>query len=187
MEEIWKNVVGYKGLYQVSNRGRVKSVPRVVTYKNGTIQHRNGMVLSLPVHSCGYNRIILSKNANKVSLYVHRIVALAFIRNPENKSQVNHKNGIKTDNRVENLEWATCSENHYHSFKNGLNKGCTGWRGEKNARSVPVVQYSCNGGLIEEYPSMSDASRATGINPGNIYRSCNKDNAFAGGFKWEYF
>jgi hypothetical protein len=100
MEEIWKDVVGYEGLYQVSNLGNIFSL-------------QSKRLMKKNVNNRGYERVTLK--GKQVSL--HRIVCIAFIKNEENKLVVNHKNGIKTDNNINNLEWATCRENsmHYHS------------------------------------------------------------------------
>lgn len=106
MEEIWKAVNEYDGLYIVSNYGNVKSLRRNI------ILH--------PTNDDGYLKVKLQFNRKTKSVRVHRIVALAFIPNPENKAQVNHINGIKSDNRVENLEWSTNRENILHARKNGL-------------------------------------------------------------------
>ncbi len=120
MIEIWKDIEGYEGLYQVSNLGRVKSLPK---------QHRYGSK-SERILQCGktkkqklaidYPSVILCKNGTYKSIRIHRLVALHFIENPENKESVNHINGIKNDNRVENLEWASPSEQNYHMYKFGL-------------------------------------------------------------------
>ena len=109
MKEIWKEIIGYEGLYSVSNTGLVK---RVTTNK---IKYPS-------LNSWGYKVVSLSKSNTKLkTVLVHRLVAIHFIDNPENKKQVNHIDGIKTNNNVSNLEWKTRHENMTHAFKTGLN------------------------------------------------------------------
>ena len=118
--EYWKDVVGYEGLYQVSNLGRVKSLERTIqrTTNKQKIKER---ILSQGLSTTGYKKVVLYKNKNRKNKKVHRLVAEAFIPNTENKRTVNHKNGIKTDNKFSNLEWATYSENMKHAYSNNLN------------------------------------------------------------------
>lgn len=110
--EIWKDVVGYEGLYRISNLGRVRSIVR-----GGRINR----ILSQTTHRQGYKEIKLSKNGTCKSFLVHRLVAEAFIPNPFYKETVNHKDGNKSNNNVQNLEWATIGENIRHAYKTGLN------------------------------------------------------------------
>lgn len=107
MKEVWKDIDGYNGDYKVSNLGRVKS------FKKDKI---NGIVMKQDNARLGYKRICLCLENVKKNFFIHRLVAKAFIDNPYNKPQVNHKNGKPSDNRVENLEWCTASENHLHSY-----------------------------------------------------------------------
>jgi hypothetical protein len=120
--EVWKDVNGFEGLYQVSNLGRVKSLERFVVNWAGTNSLRKQKFLSIRKSKLGYLDVKLCKDSIKYPLRVHRLVAMAFIPNTDKKTQVNHINGIKTDNRVENLEWVTGSENKIHAFRTGLQK-----------------------------------------------------------------
>lgn len=121
MSEIWKDVVGYEGLYMVSSLGRIKSIGRTVMRKDGREQYVKERIIKPYCNKAnGYCICSLSKNGKSIRPYIHIIVAKTFLDNPEQKEQVNHINGIKTDNRVENLEWVTQSENMRHAFDTGL-------------------------------------------------------------------
>lgn len=122
MEEIWKDIEGYEGLYQVSNFGRVKSL-NIIKFNQFSSYKHKGRVLKLQLNKqTGYMYVNLSKLKSYKTTSIHRLVAKAFIPNPENKSQVNHKDGNKFNNYVENLEWCTQIENSFHAYQNGLNK-----------------------------------------------------------------
>jgi hypothetical protein len=116
-DEIWRNVKEHMGTYQVSNFGRVRSLDKILKNKNG-YRKRKGKLLK-PVLYHGYEKVCLIRKLT----FVHRIVANSFLIKPMGENiVVNHKNGIKTDNRIENLEWCTQSENVKHSYRNGLQK-----------------------------------------------------------------
>jgi len=132
--EIWKNIKGYKGLYKVSNYGRVKNIKLFKHYrisKNNTMtidyqsvhkhkQFRQNKILKYGIHELGYLYYYLSNNGTSEKIYMHRLVAQHFIPNLDNKLEVNHKDGNKQNNYVSNLEWCTRFENNKHAFENGL-------------------------------------------------------------------
>lgn len=149
------------GLYQVSNLGNVRSIDRYVKHRNG-ITFYKGKILKACV-SDRYSRVVLSKNGERKDYNVHRLVAQAFINNPKNLPAVNHKNEIKTDNRVENLEWVTHKENSEYS-------GCI--EKANNATKKPVIQLTLDGEFVSEYESMSDAETKTGISRISISLCC---------------
>jgi hypothetical protein len=115
--EIWKDITGYEGYFQVSNLGNFRSLDRIIKYRNSGTRLYPGKPLLKETTLDGYQRIVLMKEAIKRRFMCHRLVAQEFIPNPEGKPFINHINGNKSDNRVENLEWCTQSENELHSFR----------------------------------------------------------------------
>ena len=120
MEEVWKDVVGYEGFYKISNKGNIKSLDRYITQSNGFRYLCKGKNLTPHKEKNGYLRVGIAIDLKRKPKSIHRLVAEAFIPNPENKPTVNHENGIKTDNRVENLTWMTNQEQTGHSISEGL-------------------------------------------------------------------
>lgn len=176
-KEIWRDVQGYEGLYQVSNLGRVKSLDRV----DSANRCRKGRIMNLQ-NNKGYMMIRLSKNNIRGCSSVHRLVALAFINNPQCKPEINHIDGNKGNNNVENLEWVTSSENQIHAFKIGL-QNKTDYKNDK--KSKPVIQIK-NGDVIKEFPSAMEVERITGFPQGNISNCCRGRQKTAYGYKWQY-
>lgn len=170
--EIWKDIKGYEGYYQVSNLGRVKSLNTRLKYRYG-YRTRKGRILKPSISHKGYFKITLSKNNKSRNATIHRTVAQAFIPNPENKPCTNHKNGIKTDNRVENLEWCTISENTQHAYDTGL-KVTSEKLKEINRIRVSKRVINIRSGKC--YRSLKEASEDTGITY-DILRYNLRDNA----------
>ena len=177
MEEIFRDIEGYNGSYQVSNLGRVKS------FKNG-----HEKILKQGISSVGYLYVILCQDGTATTSRVHRLVAETFIPNTENKPQVNHKDGCKTNNCITNPEWCTCSENVKHAFLNGLSESVRK-AGAENGRkysSIPVVQLTKNREFVEEFPSAHEACRHVGIDYRSINACCRAKIKYAGNFIWMY-
>lgn len=124
--QIWMPVKGFEGRYEVSNLGVIRSLVTPDSINGGIHIRKIPRLLCLPKNKNGYVKAPLSKDGKTYHKLAHRIVAEAFLDNPNNKPQVNHINGIKHDNRIENLEWSTCSENIAHSFNSCFRKAPSG-------------------------------------------------------------
>ena len=190
MKEIWKDIEGYEKLYQISNFGNIKSLDRYIINKNGEKQYFPGKYLIQRLND-GYLRVTLSKNNKQRTFRVNILVAKAFIPNPENKPEVNHIDGNKENNKVDNLEWNTRSENELHAYKNGLAKPSNKQKQAvakyaKENYSKKVVQYSLNGEFIKEWNSMHDVWRELGIRPSYICRCCKGLRNQTYGYIWKY-
>lgn len=159
--ETWKDIPGYEGLYQVSDFGRIKSLPKYRITGGGGVRHYESKIMKTSINNWGYPTLSLCKDGKHKTHKVHRLVAKAFISNLENKPQVNHINGIKTDNRVENLEWATESENIRHAYDSGLNQ-CSEYTKRKisKANSKKLIDTSTG----NRYNSIKSAASSLGIN-----------------------
>lgn len=186
-EELWKDVVGYEGYYQVSNSGRVRSVDRLVKGCYGSLQHRKSVILSAAINTAGYYSVVLTKNARGRMYRVHRLVAEAFLPNPKNLPVVNHKDEDKLNNSTENLEWCTYSYNT--TYNKSMQKRIT-TRNLNNSHGCEkrVYQYNTNLQLVKVWKSLMEVSRELQLPWGNIAKCCNgvKYRHTAYGYKWSY-
>lgn len=184
MKEIWRDIKDYEGLYQVSNLGRVRSLDRYVKHSRGGVMVRRKGCLLKPTTNKGYKMVALSKN-NTIRYYlIHRLVAEAFIPNPENKPYIDHINTIKTDNRVQNLRWVTRLENENNPLTRKHRSQSL--KGENNPSSKPVLQYDKEGNFIKEWEYIKLAAISTNINESCISRCCKFKLKTAGGYIWRY-
>lgn len=169
--EIWKDIVGYEGCYQVSNLGRVKSL--------NYLQKGKEQILKAQVVSCGYFAVTLSKEGKSKTHTIHRLVAKTFIDNPDNLPQVNHKDEDKTNNRVENLEWCSAEYNvNYGSRTKRQSESQTNY--PKFSKRVLCLET----GKI--YPSTMQVQRELGFANTAISSACNGKLKQAYGFHWKY-
>ena len=184
MEEIWKNVVGYEGLYQVSSLGRVKSLERLVKNNNkGGFRLIKEKVLSLCSSGRQYYYVSLLKNSSPKKVYVHRLVAEAFLPNPENKPCIDHLNTDKFDNRVENLKWCTCKENTNNPLTMDAITRTTRQKSTNEKRNatkikngsfgapIEIHKYSADGEYIESFKTLVSAMKGLHADSKTIKRS----------------
>ena len=176
--EVVRDIEGYEGLYQVTSYGRVYSV-------------KSGKFLRFgKVGGGGYLQVCLHKEAKKKNYYVHRLVATAFLENPLQLPQVNHKDENPSNNRLENLEFCTASYNINYGSHTERMLQHPNWKAshEKVAEklSKPILQFAKNGEFVAEFPSSREAERQTRINSKNISSCCNCKRHSAGGFVWRF-
>lgn len=162
MKEVWKEIHGFEGYYEVSNFGRIRSVDRVIVRHGKNRAWKvslKGKIIMPHVRHDGYPFVDLYKWHKRHSLVIHRLVAMAFVPNPSSKQEVDHINTDRTDARACNLRWVNRSENNLNPITNRRMSEAKKGRGCK-----PVCQYDKSGNLISKYPSIRAASKATGFN-----------------------
>lgn len=192
MEEIWKDIEGYEGYYQVSNLGNVKGLARKINNGKGVLVKKESMLNHINSRD-GYLYVALSKNNKERKFSVHRLVAKAFIPNPNNLPEVNHKDEVKTNNFVfvnedgtvdydkSNLEWCTRKYNvNYGTARKRLVETRT--VNNSYGAEIPVNQFDLNGNFIKRYKSMRSAARETGLAEPLIEACCNGKRNKCGGF-----
>lgn len=187
MTEIWRDVVGYEGYYQVSNKKEVRSVDRYVTSKSGWTRLQKGKVLAQPLRGSDYPSVNLCKNGIVEQKYVHYLVACAFPEICGEKVEgweVNHKNEVKTDNRPENLEWIPHIDNMNHGTRN--KRAGDKLSGREGMNKKTVVAYE-NGVKVKEFESVLTAAEYFNLNEGTI-RCCiyGRINLIKGKYTFEY-
>lgn len=181
--EIWKDIEGWQGIYQISNKGRLKSFKK----------NSNGFILSNKNSNGDYFSVVLAYAGKKSFTRIHRLVAEAFIPNPENKPEVNHKDGNKQNNYIENLEWSTHSENLLDDVKRNPQRVLGMIRYNKFTKPKPIMQKTLDGKFVAKYSNGAEANKETGICHRNILQVASKDEykpgktrKQAGGFVWEF-
>ena len=181
MQEVWKDIVikkngvlyDFTGLYQASNFGKIKSCKK-----------RNGKILKPSSDNHGYLKVKLCKNGMRGDFMIHRIVASLFIPNPQNKIQIDHIDTNRANNNVNNLKWATPSENTNNPIT--IKKRAEALKSSIESKMVKVLQYDLKGNFIKEWKSQSEASRQLKINSTHICRCCKGGLKTAGKFIWKY-
>lgn len=173
-QEIWKDISGYEGLYKVSNLGKVYSVKR-------------NKYMSL-CYSNGYDRVLLSKNGKSKNIFVHRLVAQTFIPNPNYKPCIDHIDGNRANNNVNNLRWVSYKENNNNEITKNRISIMTKLSYQRG-RKYPYDKLKKGVICIEtgkEYTSITDAYKITGIHASRICLSCKNNKYSAGGYHWKY-
>lgn len=185
--EIWKDIVGYEGLYQVSNLGNVMSLEKYIGNKKGAIQYRPPKVLKQYKNKFGYMRVYLTKNSIKKMYAVHRLVAIAFIDNPENKPCVNHIDNNRENNHLDNLEWCTYKENNNWAKKQGRRVFTEEWKRKISAtrKKKPVIGTDDMENHIY-FPTVRSVV-AGGFDPKAVIKCCKGKQKTHKGYKWIYF
>ena len=166
MTEIWKDIPGYEGLYQVSNLGQV----RTLNYRKS----RKPKILLCEVDPKGYKRIQLSKGGKGTHYLIHRLVAICFIENPENLPIINHKDEDPSNNRIDNLEWCSIQYNNNYNRK------------YINTKSKKVNCFDLQGNLVKTYNSMNEAETQDGFTHGAIAKVCRGERKTHHGYRFEY-
>lgn len=184
MKEEWRPCKGYEGFYEVSNMGRVRSIAVYSAKYGKVIERKTPRLHKLETSRDGYKRLTLSMYGDHKHWFVHRLVALAFIPNPENLPFINHKDEDTKNNNVSNLEWCT---GEYNSNYGTLPRRIAKRMNENHPTAKTVFQYKLDGAFVTAYPSCNEAARCLGTVSGDmISRVCRGQAKTAGGYFWKY-
>lgn len=175
MEEIWKDAIGFEGLYQVSNFGRARSIAHEVNCNKGK-RIVKGKLLKAVDSGNGYAFVTFGKDGKQYNISLHRMVASVFIPNPLNLPEVNHIDRNPMNARADNLEWCDRTYNNNYDGR--------AYRANAKRKRI-ICMYGLDGKLIQKYGSLSEAADKNGINAGNISECCRGKRKTAGGFRWE--
>ena len=183
MEEIWKDIKGYEDLYQISNLGRIRSKDRAT--RNGRCNHciKKGKILKPTLNQYGYLKVLLWKDKKSKLFTIHRLVAMAFLNKEEDKNEINHIDGNKKNNCVDNLEWVDRRGNMRHAVKMGLLKPNLPIREKRK-----IIQKDLKGNVVRIWDSCLNIVEEKGFSDSHIYACCkkNKHRKTAYGYIWEY-
>lgn len=192
MEEIWKPIKGYEGYYEASNMGNIRSVDRIILSTANILhtehtQLRKGRLLKQGNGRKGYKLVVLQRDGKKKTFYAHRIIAITFIENPENKPCIDHINGDHTDNRAENLRWCTQKENinnpntlhkNVATLRNNNANGCK----PKNILQLDKETFA----VIREIPPKTSFFKDMGYVREYVTSACRNKNKLAYGYRWAF-
>lgn len=194
MQEIWKEIPNTNGLYFASTYGQIKSGDRLRYYKafhKPGYYMRKGKILKTPLNSHGYPCVTLKfLDGTQKVVTVHRLIALTFLKQPnEESNQVNHIDGNKTNNRVDNLEWCTVQENILHAYAMGLNKGSKPMLGKTsnmNPRAKSIYMCDMQGNILKKYLCITDAAKELKVSSSHISSCAKGKRKSCAGYKWIY-
>ena len=177
--EVWKDINGFEGIYQISDKGNIRSLDRKIICSNGSVRFQRVSEIKPYINKQGYRTVVLHNNGKHKMCRICRLVAETFIQNPQNLPQVNHKDENKGNDEKENLEWCTCLYNltykNLHHRRNNKN----------NKKSKPVAQFK-DGKIIKVFPSIREVERVLGFQNGNISQCCNGKTKTSYGYEWSY-
>lgn len=190
MEEVWATIPGSEGNYLVSNQGNVYAVSRLLMRKNGVVYYRSGCTIKPQPNSQGYLRVRLTLNGEKRDVFVHRLVAEAFVENTSNGDCVNHKDFNPKNNAADNLEWVSHLENVRYSLDRGRYKRTSSWREHLKSTlakrmGTPVIGRNIDTGEEVYFQTLNDV-RTAGFQPSCVCNCCKGVRAAHKGFAWRY-